>query len=96
MSGMLCSATEREFISLIESLIAANSVIVNMSAMTMVTSSGLNALIDLSGMAKQRKRRIMILGASDNLLSMIDATASYDLLLIGSVEEGIRKLSYYL
>ena len=48
LSGVLCSATEREFINLVESLIATNNVIINFSATSMVTSSGLRALIDVS------------------------------------------------
>ncbi len=96
LAGVLCSATEREFISLIESLVATNNVIINISGVSMVTSSGLKALIDLSHLARQKKRRIMILGASENLQGLINATESYELLLINSIEEGIRKLEYYV
>ncbi|MCX8124349.1 MAG: STAS domain-containing protein [Spirochaetes bacterium] len=96
LAGVLCSATEREFTSLIESLIATNNVIINLSGVSMVTSSGLKALTDLSYLARQRKRRIMILGVSENLQNLINATESYDLILIHSVEEGIRKLEYYI
>jgi anti-anti-sigma factor len=96
LSGVLCSATEREFINLVESLIATNNVIINFSATSMVTSSGLRALIDVSNLARQKKRRVMILGASENLHGLINVTESYDLLLINSVEEGLRKLEYYL
>ncbi|MGQ9842878.1 MAG: STAS domain-containing protein [Spirochaetota bacterium] len=96
LAGVLCSATEREFISLIESLVATNNVIINVSGVSMVTSSGIKALSDLAHLARQRKRRIMILGVSENLQNLVNATESYDLILINSVEEGIRKLEYYV
>ncbi len=96
LAGVLCLATEKEFISLVESLVATNNVIINISGVSMVTSSGVRALMELSHFARQKKRRVMILGASDNLQRLINATESYDLLLINSVEEGIRKLEYYV
>lgn len=97
MHGPLSVATETEYEALIDDITSNNNVIVNMSNVNLVTSSGLRALVNASANAKKKSKRVLLMGVPDEFMKTIDIMDIYDqLLIVDSIEEGIRKLEYYI
>ncbi len=97
MHGPLSVATETEYEALIDDITSNNNVIVNMSSVNLVTSSGLRAMVNVSANAKKKGKRVLLMGVPDESLKTIDIMDIYDqMLIVDSIEEGIRKLEYYI
>ncbi|HEY1405166.1 MAG TPA: STAS domain-containing protein, partial [Spirochaetota bacterium] len=72
------------------------SVIINMSDVRLVTSSGMNSLINVSDDAKSRNNRVLLMKPSDEFRRMIDILKTYDhFIVVDSFEEGQMKVRYY-
>lgn len=96
LSGSLSSQSRKEFELLVRGLTQRGSVIINMENMHAVTSSGLNALIDVSADARKRNKRVVLLGTKENLVRTIETLDFYEyFIFVESVEEGLTKIRYY-
>ena len=97
MTGPLTVATETEYEALIDEITSNNNVIVNLNDVNMITSSGLRPMVNVSANARKKNKRVLLMGVSDEFLKTIDIMDIYDqLLIVDSIEEGIRKLEYYI
>lgn len=97
MTGPLTVATETEYEALIDEITSNNNVIVNLNDVSMITSSGLRAMVNVSANARKKNKRVLLMGVSGEFLKTIDIMDIYDqLLIVDSIEEGIRKLEYYI
>ncbi len=96
LTGNLSSNTVITFKSLVEQLIRKESIMINMENVGLISSAGLNALIDVSFFAKDNGRRIIFLWASDDLLEMAETTEVYNYLIFAqSLEEGQTKIRFF-
>lgn len=97
LSGNISNATKSELMALVHRLSQNANVIINMANVSLVTSSGLDALVEISNKARALNRRVLLMNASDDIIKMIETLNIYDyFIFVESVEEGRRKLSYYV
>lgn len=97
LSGNISNVTKKEVHALINDLTQKDNVIINISKVNIFTSSGLDALRDVSLAARNKGKRILLLGANENLIKMVEILDVYDdFIFIESIEEGMMKLKYYI
>ena len=96
LSGDLTIHTSDAFISVVHNLTERGSLIINMKNIDFVTSSGLNALIDVSYYAKERGHRIVIMGLNTDVMELVDYADFFShLIFADSPEEGKTKIEHY-
>ncbi|MFC1668919.1 STAS domain-containing protein [Spirochaetota bacterium] len=94
--GSLASNTIKQLESLILPVIENESVMINMSNIRSVTTAGINTIMDLSFVAKEKGRRIVILWPNDDLLNMTEMLDVHEFLIYAeSMEEGRTKIKFY-
>lgn len=97
LNGSISKVTRKDISSLILKLVSQNSVIVNMTDVTLVTASGLEALIDVSSEARKKNKRVVFLGANKNLRHLIEVFDVYEhFILVNSIAEGQMKIKFYI
>lgn len=95
--GNITNISKHQFIEIINQLSQKNSVILNMKEVNLITSSGLEALVDVCMAARQKNKRVLIMGLKENLFKIIDAMDQYEFFIfIENIDEGKLKLKYYL
>jgi anti-anti-sigma factor len=96
LTGTVSSVTREEFGRLVDALTQRFNIIINMERVSMVTSSGLGTLVDVCVNARIRGRRVLILGAKPDLVTMVEQLDMYEyFIFIDNVDEGLRKIQYY-
>ena len=96
LDGNLSVSNAESFERLIDLHSQKNSVILNLSDVRMITSSGFNSLLNVSVDAKTRNNRVLLLKPSDEFKKMIDTLKSYEyFIMVDSVEEGQMKIRYF-
>lgn len=96
LDGNLSVTNAETFERLIDLHSQKSSVILNLSDVRMVTSSGFNSLLNVSVDAKNRNNRVLLMKPSSELKKMIDVLKTYEnFILVDSVEEGQMKIRYY-
>jgi len=96
LSGTLTIQTSDAFISVVHNLTERGSLIINMKNINFITSSGLNALIDISYYAKERGHRIILLSPDSDVINLIEYVDFVSHLIFAeSPEEGKTKIEYY-
>jgi anti-anti-sigma regulatory factor len=96
LAGNLNSNTINSFEIAVKSIIDKESLIINMSNVVMITTAGINSLIDLSYFAKKNGERLVILWPSEELISLTDTLEAYSALIFAdSPEEGLTKIKHY-
>jgi len=96
MSGVLTIHTSDAFISVVHNLTERGSLIINMKNINFLTSSGLNALMDVSYYARERGHRIILMNSDTDVLDLIEYVDFYSHLIFAeSPEEGKTKIEYY-
>ncbi len=94
--GSISSLTRGRLKRLVEELTIKNNVILNVSRVPSVTSSGLNVLAELSTNAKKKGKRVLIMGMKPEFIKIIEQLDLYELFIfVESVEEGQIKLKHY-
>jgi len=97
ISGGISNVTRKRLAILLDDFTQRSSVILDMSKVSMVTSSGLSTLVDACGTARSRGRRILLMNTNPDLVRMIERLDLYDhFIFVESVEEGQMKLKYYV
>ncbi len=72
------------------------SVIINMSDVRLVTSSGMNSLINVSMDARSRNNRVFLMKPNSEFRRMVDILKTYDnFIVVDSFEEGQMKVKYF-
>ena len=96
LDGNLSVSNAESFERLIDLHSQKNSVIVNLSDVKMITSSGFHSLLNVSVDAKTRNNRVLLMKPSDEFKKMIDTLKSYEyFIMVDSVEEGQMKIRYF-
>jgi len=97
LSGNISNATKSELMALVRRIAQSASVVINMTNVPMVTSSGLDALVEMCNAARSMDRRVLLMNVHDDIVKMIETLDLYDyFIFVESIEEGRRKLSYYV
>lgn len=92
LSFSVCDVFERN----VKELTKKNSVILNMESLNIITSSGMNSLINISLDAKTNGKRVMLLKPRKTFVEMVTAIKNYEyFIMIETVDEGKRKIKYY-
>jgi len=96
LSGELTILSADGFKSVVHNLTERGSIMLNMDRVDFITSSGLNALLEVSYMARDRGQRVIILGAGGDIKELIEYAEMYPHLIFAeSPEEGKTKIEYY-
>jgi anti-anti-sigma factor len=96
LSGDLTIHTSDAFISVVHNLTERGSLIMNMKNVNFVTSSGLNALIDVSYYARERGNRVVIMSPNLDVIDLIEYADFFSHLIFAeSPEEGKTKIEHY-
>jgi len=96
LSGTLTIQTSDAFISVVHNLTERGSVIINMKNINFMTSSGLNALIDVSYYARERGHRVILMSPVSTVVDLIEYADFFGhLIFADSPEEGKTKIEYY-
>ncbi len=96
ISGNLTVLTSDYFKSVMHNLSERESIIVNLANIHFVTSSGLNALVDISYFARDRGKRVILMSAGNELRDLIDYADYFNHLIFAeSVQEGKTKIDFY-
>lgn len=96
MSGSLTATTVPNFISIIRQVTERESLIINFENVTMVTSAGMNALVQASLFAKGHDRRVIILWPEKELLKTAETLGVYNYLIFAqSVDEAKMKIKFF-
>ncbi|HOW82385.1 MAG TPA: STAS domain-containing protein [Spirochaetota bacterium] len=96
LSGTLTAQDEETFKSLVQRITEKESVIINLENITLVSSSGLSSLVDVSFFAKEHGTRVIYVWPSDDLIRLAEDMDVYAFLLFaGSIEEGQTKIKYF-
>lgn len=97
LSGSVSNVNRGRLAILLDDFTQRTNVILDMSKVSMVTSSGLSTLVDACGAARTRGRRILLMNTSPDLVKMIERLDLYDFFIfVESIEEGQMKLKYYV
>jgi anti-anti-sigma factor len=97
LTGNISRLNRKEFSVLVNRLTQFYNVIINMGNIGIVTTSGMDVLIDVCVEARKKKKRVMLLGVKDELKKMIETFDVFDyFILVESIEEGQMKMRYYL
>ncbi len=96
LSGNLTSKTVDVFRQVVERIVERESIMINLENLNLITSAGLNTLIDLSFYAKSMEKRIIFLWPNEELQKMVDTMEVYNYLIFSeSLEEGQTKINLY-
>lgn len=96
LSGDLTIHTSDAFISVVHNLTERGSLIINMKNVDFVTSSGLNALIDVSYYAKERGHRVIIMEMKSDVMDLVEYADFFrHFIFAENPEEAITKIEHY-
>ena len=96
LDGNLSVTNAESFERLIDLHSQKSSVIVNLSDVKMITSSGFHSLLNVSVDAKTRNNRVLLMKPSEDFKKMIDTLKSYEyFIMVDSVKEGQMKIRYF-
>ena len=96
LAGDLTVLSTDKFKSIVHNLTERSSIMLNMDHVDFITSSGLNALLEVSYIARDRGQRVIILGAGSEIRDLIDYAEMYTHLIFAeSPEEGKTKIEFY-
>ena len=97
LSGDLTVQSSDAFKSVVHNLTERSSLMLNLEKVYFITSSGLNALLEVSYHARDRGQRVIILGADNDLKELVDYADIYTHLIFAeSPEEGHTKIEFYI
>ncbi|HNX60780.1 MAG TPA: STAS domain-containing protein [Spirochaetota bacterium] len=96
LDGNLSVSNAESLEKLIDLHTQKSSVIINMSDVRLVTSSGMNSLINVSMDARSRNNRVLLMKPNSEFRRMIDILKTYDnFIVVDSFEEGQMKVKYF-
>ena len=96
LDGNLSVSNAESLEKLIDLHTQKSSVIINMSDVRLVTSSGMNSLINVSMDARSRNNRVLLMKPNSEFRKMIDILKTYDnFIVVDSFEEGQMKVKYF-
>ena len=92
LSLSVCDRFERT----VKDITKKNSIMINMERIGLVTSSGMNSLVNVSIDAKTNGKRVILMHVPGSFKKLIETVHAYEyFILVDSVDEGKMKLKYY-
>lgn len=96
LSGGLTSNSIETFKAFIKRLTEKESIIVNLENVSLITSAGVSAMVEVSFVAKEHDNRVIFLWPSDELLKIAEDMDVYSYIIFAhSIEEGQTKIKYF-
>jgi len=96
VSGSLTADTIETFKSIVRQVTERESLIINFENVTLITSAGMNALVDVSFFAKEHEKRVIILWPEKELLKMAETLGVYNYLIFAqSIDEAKMKIKFF-
>ncbi|MCL1864850.1 MAG: STAS domain-containing protein [Spirochaetes bacterium] len=81
----------------LHNLTERDSLIIDMESIDFLTSSGINALVDVSYYAKEHGNRVILMHIDNDLVDLIDFVDCYrHFIFAESFEEAKTKIEYYI
>jgi anti-anti-sigma factor len=96
LSGNISTLTKDDFTDVVNKLTVKNNVIINLRDVDLITSSGMNALVEISTEARKSSKRVLVMGMKESMVRLIDSLDLYEFFIfVESIEEGLMKLRYF-
>ena len=96
LSGTLTIISFDALITIVHNLTESESLIIDMQGVDFLTSSGINALVEVSYYARARGNRLILMNTDTDLVDLIDFVGCYShFIFAGSIEEAKTKIEYY-
>ncbi len=96
LSGSIHIVSKDELAELVNKITQKSNCILNLREIDMLTSSGINVLVELSNEARKNGRRVVILGLKEEFVKIIDGLDLYEFFIfVDSIEEGLMKLRFF-
>ncbi|MBN2158620.1 MAG: STAS domain-containing protein [Spirochaetes bacterium] len=96
MSGSLTADVVAKFKSIVKQVTERESLIINFENVTLITSAGMNALVEVSTFAKDHDKRVIILWPDKELLKTAETLRVYNYLIFAqSVDEAKIKIKFF-
>jgi anti-anti-sigma factor len=97
LSGSLTVISFEALISVVHNLTESENIVIDMEGVDFLTSSGINALVDISFYAKERGHRVILMHISDDIIDLIDFVDYYShFIFAGNIEEAKLKIEHYV
>jgi anti-anti-sigma factor len=88
--------TSAKLVNIVNLLTEQENIILNLEFVQFVTSTGLEALIEISASAKDSGKRVVLLKASDDFKNLAEALDYYKLFIFAdSLEEAMIKIKFF-
>jgi anti-anti-sigma factor len=96
VSGGLTAGSAENFKSIVRQVTERESLIINFENVTLVSSAGMSALVEVSFFAKEHDKRVIILWPEKELLKMAETMGVYNYLIFAqSVDEAKMKIKFF-
>ncbi len=96
LRGGIHILSKEDLAELVNKTSQKNNVILNLREVELLTSSGINTLVELSNEARKNARRVVILGLKEEFIKIIDGLDLYEyFIFVDSIEEGLMKLKFF-
>ena len=96
LSSALTILTFDAIISVVHNLTERESLIIDMKNIDFLTSSGINALVEVSYYAKGYGNRVILMSINADIMNLIDFVDCYSHFIFAeSIEEAKTKIEYY-
>jgi len=96
LSGALTILSFDALITTVQNLTERESIIIDMTGVGFLTSSGINALAEVSYYARARGNRVILMNTDPDMIDLINFAGCYShFIFAGSPEEAKMKMEYF-
>ncbi len=96
VTGVLNSKATEMFRQMVTRVVERESIMINLENISLITSAGMNILIELSFYAKDQGKRIIYLWPTEEIQEMVETLEVYNYLIFAdSLEEGQVKITTF-
>ncbi len=96
LTGSVTGTNREAFEALVEDITQKGNCIINLSAVSMVSTSGIAALGDVSLSARKKGKRVVLMGLHPSVIRTMEQLDMYDyFIFVDSVDAGLLKIRYY-
>jgi anti-anti-sigma factor len=92
--GSISNSNKSEFEKTLNNLTQKYNIILDMNKISVITSGGLSAMINVSLEAHKRRRKVMIMGLREAFIKMMEVMGMLQyIIFIENIEDGIAKVN---
>ncbi|HSV97037.1 MAG TPA: STAS domain-containing protein [Spirochaetota bacterium] len=96
LTGSVTGTNRAAFEALIDDITTKGNCVINLSAVSMLSTSGITALGDVSLSARKKGKRVVLMGMHPSIIRTMEQLDMYDyFIFVDSVEEGLLKIRHY-